>query len=74
MVTTDEGYSEQFDAVVITMPVAQILQLEGDIASLIGESEYISKPYPAEFLKWNNPNSIFGTVHYHFLGYQDENL
>ena len=23
-------------------------------------------PYHAEFLKWNNPPSIFGTVHYHF--------
>ena len=22
--------------------------------------------HPAEFLKWNNPPSIFGTVHYHF--------
>ena len=28
-------------------------------------------PYPAEFLKWNNPTSIFGTVH---KGYQYENL
>ena len=24
-------------------------------------------PLPAKFLKWNNPLSIFGTVHYHFL-------
>ena len=23
-------------------------------------------PYHAEFLKWNNPTSIFGTLHYHF--------
>ena len=23
-------------------------------------------PYHAEFLKWNNPPSIFGTFHYHF--------
>ena len=23
-------------------------------------------PEPAEFLKWNNPHSIFGTAHYHF--------
>ena len=22
--------------------------------------------YHAEFLKWNNPSSIFGTIHYHF--------
>ena len=25
-------------------------------------------------LKWNNPSYIFGTVHYHFQGYQDGNL
>ena len=31
-------------------------------------------PYHAKFLKWNNPSNIFGTVHYHFYGYQDENL
>ena len=24
--------------------------------------------WPAEFLKWNSPPSIFGTVHYKFLG------
>ena len=30
--------------------------------------------YHAEFLKWNNPSDIFGTVHYHFQGYEDENL
>ena len=23
--------------------------------------------YKAEFLKWNNPSSIFGTAHWHFL-------
>ena len=28
-------------------------------------------PYHAKFLKWNNPPSIFGTLHYH---YRDENL
>ena len=31
-------------------------------------------PYHAEFLKWNNPPYILGTFHYHFWGYQDENL
>ena len=31
-------------------------------------------PYHAKFLKWNNPTSIYRTFHYHFLGYQDENL
>ena len=31
-------------------------------------------PYHAEFLKWNNPPSIFDTIHYHLKGYQDENL
>ena len=31
-------------------------------------------PEPSEFLKWNNPPSIFGTIHYHFYGYQDEKL
>ena len=35
-VTTDRGVSETFDTVVVTAPVAQILQLEGDIAALIG--------------------------------------
>ena len=34
----------------------------------------IVNPYHAEFLKWNNPSSNFGTVHCHFKGYQDENL
>ena len=29
-------------------------------------------PYPAEFLKWNNPTSIFGNVHYNFWGYEDD--
>ena len=31
-------------------------------------------PFHAEFLKWNNPPSIYDTVHYHFKGYQDGNL
>ena len=31
-------------------------------------------PYHVEFLKLNNPPSIFGTVYYHFKGNQDENL
>ena len=31
-------------------------------------------PYPAEFLKLDNSPSIFGIFHYHFWGYQDENL
>ena len=31
-------------------------------------------PYHAELLKWDNPPSISGTVHYHFNRYQDENL
>ena len=29
-------------------------------------SELNINPYPAEFLKWNNPLSMFGTVDYHF--------
>ena len=33
---------------------------------------FYSYPQPAEFLKWNNSPSIFGTVQYHF--YLDENL
>ena len=36
-VTTDKGVSDLFDAVVLTMPVPQILQLQGDIQSLIGK-------------------------------------
>ena len=35
-VTTDKGVSDLFDAVVLTMPVPQILQLQGDIQALIG--------------------------------------
>ena len=31
-------------------------------------------PYPAEFLKWNCPPFIFGTVPYKFWVYQNENL
>ena len=30
-------------------------------------------PKLAEFLKWNNPPSIIGTVHFYFKGYQYEN-
>ena len=33
----------------------------------------VVNPY-AELLKWNNPPSIFGPIHYHFKGYPDENL
>ncbi|XP_036383685.1 renalase isoform X1 [Megalops cyprinoides] len=33
------GAAEQFDAVVLTMPVPQILQLQGDVSSLIDESQ-----------------------------------
>ena len=29
-------------------------------------------PYHAEFQKLNNPPYIFGTIHYHFYGYLDE--
>ncbi|XP_058262596.1 renalase [Hemibagrus wyckioides] len=34
-----EGSPEQFDVVVLTMPIPQILQLQGDIGSLLSESE-----------------------------------
>ncbi|XP_007251213.3 renalase isoform X1 [Astyanax mexicanus] len=34
-----EGVPEQFDVVVLTMPVPQILQLQGDIGSLLKDSE-----------------------------------
>ncbi|KAI5627249.1 renalase isoform X1 [Silurus asotus] len=34
-----EGSPEQFDVVVLTMPIPQILQLQGDIGSLLRESE-----------------------------------
>ena len=37
-VTTEQGTKESFDAVILTMPVPQILQLKGDIAKLIGMS------------------------------------
>ena len=29
-------------------------------------------PFHTEFPKWINKSSIFGTVHYRFQGYQDE--
>lgn len=32
-VQTELGHSEKFDAVVLTMPVPQILQLQGDVAN-----------------------------------------
>ena len=35
-VTTDKGVSDLFDAVVLTMSVPQILQLQEDIQALIG--------------------------------------
>ncbi|XP_067285989.1 renalase isoform X1 [Pseudorasbora parva] len=33
------GASQQFDVVVLTMPVPQILQLQGDVESLMGENQ-----------------------------------
>ncbi|XP_051769983.1 renalase isoform X1 [Ctenopharyngodon idella] len=33
------GASQQFDIVVLTMPVPQILQLQGDVGSLMGENQ-----------------------------------
>nr|XP_044997897.1 renalase isoform X2 [Jaculus jaculus]XP_044997898.1 renalase isoform X2 [Jaculus jaculus] len=38
-VSKETGSSEQFDAVVLTMPVPQILELQGDIANLITECQ-----------------------------------
>jgi hypothetical protein len=35
---------------------------------------YCFNPEHAEFLKWTCQSSIFGTVHYQYWGYQDENL
>ncbi|XP_073934933.1 renalase isoform X2 [Castor canadensis] len=35
----ETGFSEQFDLVVLTMPVPQILQLQGDIVNLISECQ-----------------------------------
>ena len=35
-VTTDKGVSDLYDAVVLTMPVPQILQLQGDVQAFIG--------------------------------------
>ncbi|XP_066205661.1 renalase isoform X1 [Saccopteryx leptura] len=35
----ETGFPEQFDIVVLTMPVPQILQLQGDIANLISECQ-----------------------------------
>ncbi|XP_056325596.1 renalase isoform X2 [Danio aesculapii] len=34
-----EGAPERFDVVVLTMPVPQILQLQGDVGSLMGENQ-----------------------------------
>ncbi|XP_062331169.1 renalase isoform X1 [Osmerus eperlanus] len=38
-VTRKGGAGEEFDVVVLTMPVPQILQLQGDVASLMGEDQ-----------------------------------
>ncbi|XP_007520821.1 renalase [Erinaceus europaeus] len=38
-VISESGSSEQFDLVVLTIPVPQILQLQGDIVHLISESQ-----------------------------------
>ncbi|XP_068113605.1 renalase isoform X2 [Hyperolius riggenbachi] len=38
-VSCKSGYPEAFDAVVLTMPVPQILQLQGDIRKLINEKQ-----------------------------------
>ena len=32
----------------------------------IQDQYIIINPYPAEFLKWNNLPSLFGTIHHHF--------
>ena len=37
-----------------------------DLAVTLFRSLCYINPYHAEFLKWNNPSSIFGTVHYQF--------
>ena len=39
-VTSDQGHTETVDAVVLTLPVPQILQLQGSIQQLIGEIRY----------------------------------
>lgn len=38
-VTRKGGVTEEFDVVVLTMPVPQILQLQGDVGSLMGEGQ-----------------------------------
>jgi len=35
-VTTSQGQTESVDGLVITMPVPQLLQLKGDVPSMIG--------------------------------------
>ena len=42
--------------------------------SLVIFFKLIFNPFPAKFLKQNNPPYIFGTIHYQFQGYHDENL
>ena len=36
------------------------------LLSFLGISTSVLNSYHAEFLKWNNPSSTFGTIHYHF--------
>ena len=48
--------------------------LHGAISITAQCLSYLINHFHVEFLKWNNPPSTFGTVHYHFKGYQDENL
>ena len=47
---------------------ANIKHLSKVLAELIKvlSSTLELNPYHAEFLKWNNPLSIYGTFHYHF--------
>ena len=43
---------------------SQSLWYEGTLVRLKWSVYILFNPYHAKFLKWNNPTSIFGTVHY----------
>lgn len=62
-VSTDQGQTDEFDAVVLTMPVPQILQLQGDITKLIEQrgigSQLKDVTYSSRFAMglFYNPNT-----------------
>ena len=51
-VTTDKGVSDLYDAVVLTMPVPQILQLQGDVQAFIGLCVFHMIIFARTYAQW----------------------